>query len=79
MMGPTDDEMLAGPSPFLKLFGDAGVGRPRNDSVGLPTGDPRITSLARRRATRVLRLLHKEEFEELMQREADYIKSIPKG
>lgn len=65
------------PSRFQELFGEGYRGRPRNDEmpVGTPTGDPRITELARRRATRVLKAENPERFEELMRQEAEWLQS----
>lgn len=64
-------------SQYEELFGGAYVGRPRYNekSAGAPTGDPQITEKARRRATRVLRVLHQEEYEELMAEEAKHLQS----
>lgn len=64
-------------SKFEELFGEGYRGRPRNEEnpVGTPTGDPAITEVARRRATRVLKAENKERFEELMREEAEYLKS----
>lgn len=63
------------PSRFQELFGEGYRGRPRNDEmpVGMPTGDPRITELARRRATRVLKAEYPDRFEELMRQEAEWL------
>jgi hypothetical protein len=62
-------------SEFLELFGVVAAGRPRREEnpTGVPTGDPRVTELARRRASRVLRYRHQSEFEELMQQEAEFL------
>jgi hypothetical protein len=52
-------------------------GRPLKEEqpIGVPTGDPRITEAARRRATRVLKERHRDEFELLMETEAGYLQS----
>jgi hypothetical protein len=62
-------------SPFQALFGEGYVGRPlRNEHpIGMPTGNSRTTEAARRRATRVLRYLYREEFERLMKMEAEWL------
>ena len=59
-------------SPYEEMFGEPRIGRPQK-SVGIRTGDNAITQTARRRAARVLRLRHKEEFEQLMRDEADFL------
>lgn len=62
-------------SEFVRLFGEGLRGRPKNEDgpVGISTGDPKITELARRRATRVLRAENKDRFEQLMRQEAEYL------
>jgi hypothetical protein len=59
-------------SPFEELFGEGVAGRPA-ESVGVRTGNPEITKAARARATRVIRWRHKDEFEEVMKLEAEYL------
>lgn len=62
-------------SPFQALFGEGYVGRPRSNEypTGMPTGNRRLTETARRRATRVLRYLYSQEFQRLMEMEAEYL------
>jgi hypothetical protein len=62
-------------SQYEGLFGSGSVGRPPLDEqpTGITTGDRKITEIARRRATRVLKLKHQEEFEELMAQEAEHL------
>ena len=64
-------------SEFEKLFGAVCKGRPPSDSspVGVATGNPVITEKARRRAMRVLRARHAAEFEQLMEAEANWLKT----
>lgn len=58
-------------SKYYEMFGESVVGRPplEENPVGLPTGDRRLTERARRRATRVLKVVHRDEFERLMREE----------
>lgn len=63
-------------STYEEMFGGAFIGRPpmsEHPTGNRATGDPRITEAARRRATRVLRVLHREEFERLMQQEIKFL------
>lgn len=64
-------------SRYNEMFGEGYRGRPRSDEnpTGRPTGDPVITELARRRATRVLKAVHEDEFEELMAEEAEFLQA----
>lgn len=64
-------------SEFVALFGQPSAGRPKNEDepIGISTGDPRVTEMARRRAARVLRARYAEEFEMLMRQEAEYLLS----
>jgi hypothetical protein len=64
-------------SRYLELFGEGRRGRPvsEDEPTGVATGDPNITKMARRRATRVLKAENRERFEDLMREEAEYLKS----
>jgi hypothetical protein len=68
---------------YEELFGESSPGRPPWDvpSTGAATltGDKSLTERARRRATRVLKHLHADEFAALMQAEIEYLRNTPEG
>ncbi len=66
-------------SPYRHLFGVGYRGRPLASEAptGYPTGNPRLTATARRRALRVLKTAYAAEFEELMRLEIEYLEANP--
>lgn len=69
---------LVADSPYQHLFGEGYLGRPRSDEhpTGRPTGDKKLTETARRRASRVLRVVFETEFNALMDMELKYLAGI---
>lgn len=65
-------------SEYEDLFGPGFVGRPplEEGPTGVPTGDPKLTELARRRATRVLKAKNREQFEAIMAAEIEHLKTV---
>lgn len=63
-------------SEYHDLFGSSQPGRPPGTVPVAVTGDPRITTQAVRRATRVLKARHMDEYAELVSKEAEYLRSV---